>query len=300
MCPRRPLTPEQLDSDLTQSWLEKQAVTSYFESRSSYWDEMYSRRDLCGYIYQQRLSIFLRWAEQLALPEGSRILDIGCGAGVGTVALARQGHFVTAMDAAQGMIEHARQRASEAGVADRITTSLGDVHRLAFPSDHFAMVLAMGVIPWLPEPEAAIREMARVVEPGGYVLASTDNLWRLHSLFNASKTHFFGPFRWAARALRRAMGRGEGITLHHLHSVRHADRLFRSVGLKKIKSITLGFGPFSFFGHRLLRDSVGIQLHQKLQDMADRGLPVIGSAGGQYLVLMRKMHRAGDSQDCPS
>jgi ubiquinone/menaquinone biosynthesis C-methylase UbiE len=277
----------------TESSPEKQVVTSFFESRSSYWDEMYQRRDLYGYIHQQRLSIFLQWAEQLALPKGSRLLDIGCGAGMATVALARQGYFVSAMDTAQGMVEQTRQHAMDAGVADRVSTSLGDVHRLAFPSDHFPLVLAMGVIPWLPEPEVAIREMARVVEPGGYLLTNTDNLWRLHYLFNPSKTPVLVPFQWAARKLRQALGRGKGITLNHLHSLRHADHLFQSAGLEKIKSMTLGFGPFSFFERRLLRDSVGIKLHQKLQEMADRGVPVIRSTGGQYIVLMRKVRPAG-------
>jgi len=271
---------------------EKQVVTSFFESRSSYWDEMYRRRDLYGYIHQQRLSIFLRWAEELALPKGSRILDIGCGAGMATVALAQQGYVVSAMDTAQGMIEQARQHASEAGVGDRVTTTLGDVHRLAFPSNQFPMVIALGVIPWLPEPEVAIREMARVVKPGGYLLTNTDNLWRLHYLFNPSKTPFFAPLRWGVRKLRRALGRPDGITLNHLHSLGRADQIFRSAGLEKIKSMTLGFGPFSFFELRLLRDSVGIKLHQKLQDMADRGVPLIRSTGGQYLVLMRKVRPA--------
>ena len=281
----------------TESSPEKQVITSFFESRSSYWDEMYRRRDLYGYIHQQRLAIFLRWAEELALPKGSRILDIGCGAGMATVAFARQGYFVSAMDTAQGMVEQTRQHASEAGVADRVTTSLGDVHRLAFPSDHFALVTAMGVIPWLPEPEVAIREMARVVKPGGYLLTNTDNLWRLHYLFNPSKTPFLAPLRWAARELRQALGRPEGVTLNHLHSLRRADQIFRSVGLEKIKSMTLGFGPFSFFERRLLPDPVGIKLHQKLQDMADRGVPIIRSTGGQYLLLMRKVRPADGSRE---
>jgi len=149
-------------------------------------------------------------------------------------------------------------------VADRITTSLGDVHRLAFPSDHFAMVLAMGVIPWLPEPEAAIREMARVVEPGGYVLASTDNLWRLHSLFNASKTHFFGPFRWggpSAAARHGARRRNHAASSPFSAPCRSAFPFRRP---KEDQVITLGFGPFSFFGHDCFETPLGSSFHQEI------------------------------------
>ena len=276
---------------------EKQVVTSFFESRSSYWDEMYRRRDLYGYIHQQRLAIFLQWAQELALPKGSLVLDLGCGAGLATVAFAQQGYVVSAMDTAQGMVEQARQHALEAGVAERVTVSLGDVHRLDFPSDRFRMVTAMGVIPWLPEPEVAIREMARVLEPGGYLLTNTDNLWRLHYLFNPSKTPFFAPLRWAAGVLRRSLGRPKGVVLNHLHSLRRADQIFQSVGLEKIKSMTLGFGPFSFFETRLFPDSVGIMLHRRLQNMADRGVPIIRSTGGQYLVLMRKVRSGGGPRE---
>lgn len=267
---------------------DKQKVATFFETRAPYWDEIYQRKDVFSYIHQQRLAIVLEWVEQLGLPVGSPILEVGCGAGLASVALAKRGYFVRAMDVASGMVERARQRASAAGVSDRVVTILGDVHNLAFPDNCFPLVLAIGVIPWLPGPAQALQELARVVVPGGYLLATTDNRWRLHYLLNPARTPLFEPIRRAVKTIRRGLGRPAGNTLNHLHSLRETDNLFCSAGLEKIRGMTLGFGPFSFFGLPLLADSTGIELHKKLQDLADRGFPVVRSGGGQYLLLTRK------------
>ena len=268
---------------------DKQKVATFFETRAPYWDEIYQRQDVFSYIHQQRLAIVLEWVEQLSLPAGSHILEVGCGAGLASVALAQRGYFVRAMDIASGMIERTRRHASAAGVGDRVVTAVGDVDGLAFPDNCFPLALAIGVIPWLPEPARALKELARVIAPGGYLLATTDSRWRLHYLLNPARTPLFAPIKWAMKTIRQGLGRPEGNTLNHLHSLRQTENLFRSVGLEKIRGMTLGFGPFSFFGFKLLSDSTGIELHKKLQDLADRGFPVIRSGGAQYLLLTRKL-----------
>jgi ubiquinone/menaquinone biosynthesis C-methylase UbiE len=267
---------------------DKQKVATFFEAKAPYWDEIYQRKDVFSFIHQQRLAIVLEWVEQLGLPVSSQILEVGCGAGLASVALAKRGYFVRAMDVASGMVERARQRASAAGVSDRVITILGDVHNLAFPDNCFPAVLAIGVIPWVPGPAQALQELARVIAPGGYLLATTDNRWRLHYLLNPARTPLLDPIRRAMKTIRRGLRRPAGQTLNHLHSLRETDNLFRSAGLKKVRGMTLGFGPFSFFGRQLFADSTGIELHKRLQDLADRGFPVIRSGGGQYLLLTRK------------
>jgi ubiquinone/menaquinone biosynthesis C-methylase UbiE len=266
----------------------QERVTAYFDSQAQYWKEIYKRRDAFSVTYQQRMATVLAWVDGLMLPAGSRILEVGCGAGFTTIALAQRGFFVEAQDVASNMVEQTSVHAEQAGVAARVKASVGKVHRLAFPDGAFPLVLAIGVIPWVDAPDVAIRELARVVEPGGYLLFTVDNRWRLHYLLNPSRTPFFEPVRWAIRNLSTAAGLGPRGSLNRQHSIRQTNAFLRAAGLEKVRTKTLGFGPFRFFHFRLFSDSRGIKLHETLQGWADRGVPVIRSMGGQYLVLAQK------------
>jgi len=266
----------------------QERITAYFDSQAQYWKEIYQRRDAFSVTYQQRMAAVLAWVDELRLPAGSRILEVGCGAGFTTIALAQHGFMVEAQDVASNMVEQTTWQAEEAGVAARVRASVGKVHRLAFPDRTFPLVLAIGVVPWVDAPDVAVRELARVVEPGGYLLFTVDNRWRLHYLLNPSRTPLFEPVRWAIRNLSEAAGLGSRGSLNRQHSIRQTDAFIRAAGLEKIRGKTLGFGPFRFFHFRLLPDAQGIRLHETLQGWADRGVPLIRSMGGQYLVLAQK------------
>jgi hypothetical protein len=73
-----------------------------------------------------------------------------------------------------------------------------------------------------------------------------------------------------------------------LHSIRRLDAELASAGLEKLDGITLGFGPLSFLGFRILTMTAEVKIHCKLQELADRGTPLIRAAGVHYLVLARK------------
>jgi hypothetical protein len=64
--------------------------------------------------------------------------------------------------------------------------------------------------------------------------------------------------------------------------------LLDAEGLEKLDGVTLGFGPFTLFGQRLLPHSLGVKVHRSLQDLADRAVPFICSRGAEYVVRARK------------
>jgi hypothetical protein len=64
--------------------------------------------------------------------------------------------------------------------------------------------------------------------------------------------------------------------------------LLNAAGLEKLDGITLGFGPFTFFGHHLLPDDVGLGMHRMLQRLVQQQFPVLRSLGSQYIVFARK------------
>jgi hypothetical protein len=72
------------------------------------------------------------------------------------------------------------------------------------------------------------------------------------------------------------------------------DRLVRAAGLEKRRRRSVGFGPFTFLGVRLLSDSRSVALHRRLQRLADRGVPILRAAGMNAMVLATKPVTAGD------
>src|SRR3954468_17486428 len=75
------------------------AVDAHFTQASGFWDELYHGTDVYSAIHRLRRDIALRWIDELDLPAGARVLELGCGAGFMAVALARRGLRVHATDA---------------------------------------------------------------------------------------------------------------------------------------------------------------------------------------------------------
>src|SRR5437899_5378797 len=121
----------------------QQQVNAYFQSQSSYWEDIYSSSGVQGEIYRDRQAAVLAWIDSLALAPGSQVLEIGCGAGLMAIALAERGLRVQAIDASKAMVQQARQNAVLAGITDQLKVEIGDVYALAFADDSFDLVLAI-------------------------------------------------------------------------------------------------------------------------------------------------------------
>jgi SAM-dependent methyltransferase len=100
---------------------------------------------------------------------GERILDVGCGTGSMTGALAEpETHkAIVGIDVSEPYVAFARARTKD----PRITFDVGDVVSLPYPTGHFDRALSQLVLMFLPDPHPAIAEMRRVVRPGGLVAA---------------------------------------------------------------------------------------------------------------------------------
>lgn len=107
-------------------------VNAYFQASSDYWKRIYETRALVPLIYQTRQAAVLAWITELGLPASSQILEIGCGAGLLTVELARPGYSIEAVDAASAMLDVTIQNSIRNGVSNRVNVSQADVHALSF------------------------------------------------------------------------------------------------------------------------------------------------------------------------
>ncbi|HTT34475.1 MAG TPA: methyltransferase domain-containing protein [Thermoplasmata archaeon] len=96
---------------------------------------------------------------------GTRLLDVGCGAGTNSLFLARAGFEVTGIDLAPAAVEAARARAAKARSTARF--EVADALRLPFPDGHFGGAIDIGCFHTLPPDlrPAYAKEIARVVRP---------------------------------------------------------------------------------------------------------------------------------------
>ena len=101
---------------------------------------------------------------RLNIPAGARVLDIACGTGNTAIPLARRGCIVTGVDIAPNLLEQARARAADEGLA--ITFDEGDAEALPYGDATFDAVTTMFGAMFAPRPELVASEMARVLRPG--------------------------------------------------------------------------------------------------------------------------------------
>ena len=269
---------------------KQQHVTDYFESSAGYWKTVYSDERLLPAIYRDRHNTALRWIQHLDLHPRARILEVGCGAGFMTSALARNGYTVDALDSTIAMLRMTRNDAADRCVEDRIRVHAADVHALPFQPRTFDLVIAIGVIPWLHSERLALREMQRVLKPGGYLLVTADNNARLTRILDPLSSPLLVPLRLAAKRCLRLCGLWSPSSAFQpkRHYPREFNRFIRACGFTHVKSGTVGFGPFTFLGKELFTDAIGIRLHRRLQMLASRrGLLPLRWTGSHYLVLCR-------------
>ncbi|QEU96935.1 SAM-dependent methyltransferase [Streptomyces kanamyceticus] len=111
--------------------------------------------------------------ERLGIQAGDRVLDIGCGLGAPALRLAKaMGVHVTAIATSPALIAEAARRAAETGMTDHVTFELGDGEELTYPSGSFDAVMAIESLVHMNDRPAAFRHIARVLKPGGRLVAT--------------------------------------------------------------------------------------------------------------------------------
>ena len=135
------------------------------------WRDLYRRDDVAGLQRSYLEEIVAR----LGLAPGTTIFDAGCGTAFNAVRLAEMGFRVEGIDLSQAAIEAGRDYAVQRNVADRVRLRQGDLTKLEIADASFEAIICFGVLMHVPNFDAAVGELARVLKPGGALVLLEGN-----------------------------------------------------------------------------------------------------------------------------
>lgn len=136
-----------------------------------FWDRIAGVYDIAesinGDVYSQMCGI----TERLT-PQGARVLDCAAGTGELTFAAAKKAESVMCTDLSENMLKTAQRKAKAFGV-ENVAFEARNIFDLKDPDDTYDVVIAGNVLHLLTDPQKAVRELYRVVKPGGRLLLPT-------------------------------------------------------------------------------------------------------------------------------
>lgn len=195
-----------------------------------------------------------------------RLLDVGCGTGHQLAHWRAAGYDGAGVDGSDAMLAEARQNNPEAELEQ------ADVQRLPFPDASFDRVTSIEVLRYLPDPSASIREMARVLRPGGICLATAAPAFSLNGYAVVNRIALMLPIGNLTRLKQ------------FFTTSRRLRRQFLDAGFSDVKVHGVYLGPLSWI-ERLAprRLSRALQRWEPIDErIADR--PVLRDVGNMFLV----------------
>jgi demethylmenaquinone methyltransferase / 2-methoxy-6-polyprenyl-1,4-benzoquinol methylase len=178
------------------------------------------------------------------------VLDVATGTGAVAVRLAgRLGCRVTGIDQSADMLAAARGRIDDAGLAGRVALVQGEAERLPFPDACFDALTVTYLLRYVDDPAGVLRELARVVRPGGVVAGMDFGVpprtlpraaWHLYTglLLPAGGMLVGGRGWWrAGRFLHRSIP-----DLYRRHPLPELVAMHRDAGLRDVRVRRLSFG----------------------------------------------------------
>ena len=150
--------------------------------------------------------------------EGRRVLDLGCGAGAASVAIARRGARVIAVESSTARLTQARQAADVAGV--KVEFHHSDLADLAFlRADSIELVVAVYSLAGVQDLGRVFRQLHRIMRPDGALVLSLPHpmALMLEADPDDQSTPYLTRTAWSDQAITWRSGGDEGVT--HVHQV---------------------------------------------------------------------------------
>ncbi len=167
-----------------------------------------------------------------------RILDVGSSTGKTLTQIAEVGGDAVGIEPFQEFIDQAHERAHSLGVSIQVVRGTGE--NLPFPDNSFGFVNISEVIEHVENPVAVLREIHRVLKPGGAVYMSAPNRFGFYD------PHYHAYFvnwlpRFLAHSFLNLIGKGKSAALDEIGKQRLDEMHYYTFGSIRNLCISLGF-----------------------------------------------------------
>lgn len=248
-----------------------------FAQKADYWNDLYAAP---ASLFEHNMRLRRDYAADYIASHfatGASVLDLGCGAGVLSEKLIEKGYAVTAADNSQDMLDLSAKRLARFP-EQSYRLFRANCLNLPFADQSFHLVVCLGMFGYFDEVTQALREIRRVLRPGGMLIISVRNFYT-PILFDVVALARL-PFRLIKYLLRRLIGRppkatgkppsGETGTRpagqedgFHIHIYERSTHLIAGVskcGYTLIQFDGFGYGPLKFANHQLIAPQKSIRL----------------------------------------
>jgi len=247
------------------------AIRRYFDDASDQYAR--GRAQEHSFVAQKRIALDFLPARL------ARVLDIGCGPAVLADELLERADEYCGIDLSPQMIARGAARMEGHPHAGRCTLSVGDAEALAFADGSVDAVVALGLLEYLPSYERALREICRVLRPGGVAALAVPN-----------RAAAYRRCRRVADAARNAvkslLGKSrrasEGFHWNPCIPAR-LDEELRRAGFERVAGC---YCNFIFYPLHELHAGASLALNRALSGLSDS--PLGHWIGAQYVVKARK------------
>jgi ubiquinone/menaquinone biosynthesis C-methylase UbiE len=218
---------------------QREAVRRLFDKESSNWGNRYDRpaSSLSQLDVTARLAVANRMVKTIDMAASPHpfILDLGCGTGEGISRIYAEGMTVIATDLSPAMVRTAVRRFPV------LQGCVADATGLPFKPERFDILQSLGVLEYIGLYEHALREMRRVLKPGGTLVLSVPNRHSLFRRLHRLERFITAPLRWL-RTVRQGDTEWEVGFRHKQWSLAEAASLLQASGfnLVDIHFITYG------------------------------------------------------------
>jgi len=205
--------------------------------------------------FRRRRDVTVDYVSNILPPDG-RVLDLGCGAAPVLAELRQRGISCVGLDYAEDMLKHGRERLQSMGLA---TDDLyqGDCQHTPFDDEAFEVVVCLGVISYVERYEEVLREINRLLVPGGTALVSFRN--KHNPLYS-------DPVRWAKTFIKKLIGRTrpEKYVIGRFMDFQEFQVKMAEAGFSYKDFFGIGFGPFKLNRHKVFSEKTSISISKAL------------------------------------
>jgi len=241
-------------------------IETYFDANAKDWSDLYDHatrvNDLV--LADRKNAAVANLAKHVG--PGSYVLDVGCGAGMTSIDLMRLGCRVHGVDISAKMLDHARENFARAGMdASKWELTCDGLFGAELESESFDAIAGLGFLQYQDDEAAALRELYRVLKPGGVLVITGPTQRRLANWLGMAR-YYYGARRRLKRLLKPApkpkpaapsaqpIGGSEEVLFKistHSYSYARFRKLLRGAGFEVTGHKGHGYVNFEVIGRKI-------------------------------------------------